>query len=45
LTAPVSWPRRLGIETRNVAVAMVLSVVVLAVLVGLVIALTAVFVH
>jgi hypothetical protein len=40
-----SWPRRFGIETRNVVIAMLLSAMVLALLVGLVIALTALFVH
>jgi len=36
-----TWPRRLGIEVRNVAVVMVLSAVALAAFVGLVIGLTA----
>jgi hypothetical protein len=40
-----SWPRRFGTETRNVVIVMLLSVVVLALLVGLVIVLTALFVH
>jgi hypothetical protein len=42
---PASWSRRFGIETRNVVIVMVLSVVALALMVGLVIALTALFVH
>ena len=39
------WPRRLGIEARNVGITMVLSVVALAAFVGLAIGLTALFVH
>ena len=39
------WPRRLGIEARNVSITMVLSVVALAIGVALVIGLTALFVH
>jgi hypothetical protein len=40
-----TWPRRLGIEVRNVGIAMLASVVALALFVGLVIVVTALSVH
>jgi hypothetical protein len=39
------WHRRVGIEVRNVAIAVLLSAVVLAATVGAVIWLTSLFVH
>ena len=40
-----TWPRRFGIEGRNVGIAMLASVVALALFVGLVIVVTALSVH